>query len=132
MRVGGKGRVRGPGEACAAGCAGQGAVARAAGAGVAERGARERKGGARSTGAERAERRGVARSGRAAEEEGSECASAAKAECAGQGRHARPGARARGQWRMRPALIAVGGRAMRRWRGKRERESEVRSAKKER
>ena len=32
MRVGGKGRVRGPGEACAAGCAGQGAVARAAGA----------------------------------------------------------------------------------------------------
>jgi len=32
VRVGGKGRVRGPGEACAAGCAGQGAVARAAGA----------------------------------------------------------------------------------------------------
>ena len=32
MRVGGKGRARGPGEACAAGCAGQGAVARAAGA----------------------------------------------------------------------------------------------------
>ena len=30
MRIGGKGRVRGPGEACAAGCAGQGAVARAA------------------------------------------------------------------------------------------------------
>ena len=26
-----------------------------------------------------------------------------------------------GQWRVRPALIAVGGRAMRRWRGKRER-----------
>ena len=66
-----------------------------AGAGVAERGARERKGGPRSIGAERAERRGVARSGRAAEE-GSECASVAKAECAGQGRHARPGARARG------------------------------------
>ena len=85
-------------------------------------GERERGRGARSTGAERAERRGVARSGRAAEEEGSECASAAKAECAGQGRHARPGARARGQWRVRPALIAVGGRAMRRWRGKRERE----------
>ena len=59
-------------------------------------GERERGRGARSTEAERAERRGVARSGRAAEEEGSECASAAKAECAGQGRHARPGARARG------------------------------------
>ena len=40
--------------------------------------------------------------------------------CTGQGRHARLGARARGQWRVRPALIAVGGRAMRRWRGKRE------------
>ena len=59
-------------------------------------GERERGRGARSTGAERAERRGVARSGRTIEEEGSECASAAKAECAGQGRHARPGARARG------------------------------------
>ena len=75
-------------------------------------GSEREEGGARSTGAERAERRGVARSGRAAEEEGSECASAAKAECAGQGRHARPGARARGQWRVRPALIAVGSRAM--------------------
>ena len=32
MRIGGKGRVRGPGEACAAGCAGQGAVARVVGA----------------------------------------------------------------------------------------------------
>ena len=49
---------------------------------------------------------------------GEECA----AGCVGQGRHARPGARARGQWRVRPALIAVGGRAMRLWRGKRERE----------
>ena len=36
-------------------------------------------------------------------------------------RRQRPSARARGQWRVRPALIAVGGRAMRRWRGKRER-----------
>ena len=35
---------------------------------------------------------------------------------------ARLGARARGQRRVRPALIAVGGRAMRRWRGKRGRE----------
>ena len=32
MRVGGKGRVRGPGEACAAGARARGAVARAAGA----------------------------------------------------------------------------------------------------
>ena len=50
-------------------------------------------------------------------------------------RRQRPSARARGgmrdrvrgpggQWRVRPALIAVGGRAMRRWRGKRERERE--------
>ena len=54
--------------------------------------------------------------------EGSECAPAAIAGCAGQGRRARPGARAREGMRVWPALIAVGGRAMRRWRGKRERE----------
>ena len=40
----------------------------------------------------------------------------------GPGKACAAGCAARGQWRVRPALIAVGGRAMRLWREKRERE----------